>query len=207
MESIQNLWQQVVDYPWKERIGSLWFQARNYPWAERGRALLQWLRDADFFLAGAVALGLLLLVGMMVVLRRRKAAVGLTEDGDPTGEDSHQREKVRKSIEKTLQELRRDAPQFVSLMESILKHRSIDQLLSHDEVEVAFGRLSYLQEKRRNSPRRSSSLLALTDGSSDSREKRAAMLTVVRSCYASDDLYSALDENDRRLVDRFLDSL
>ncbi|MBI3940324.1 MAG: hypothetical protein HY315_05775, partial [Acidobacteria bacterium] len=119
MESIQNLWQQVVDYPWKERIGSLWFQARSYPWAERGRALLQWLRDADFFLVGAVAIGLLLVVGMMVVLRRRKAAVGLTEEGDPTGEDSHQREKVRKSIEKTLQELRRDAPQFVSLMESI----------------------------------------------------------------------------------------
>ncbi|MBI2821189.1 MAG: hypothetical protein HYX74_03095 [Acidobacteria bacterium] len=179
---------------------------QEYPWAER----IEWLRSkaaADpwtYLLGAAVAV---VLVCLAIVLVRRRSAGGRTAGRHLAAEDSARRHKTRHSIEKTLQELRHDDPQFVDLVRSLLQYSSIDRLLDNDEIEVAFGRLSYLQEKRKRSPKKRSSLLALSEGFHESRERRAAMLTVVRSCYASDEIYSTLDDDGCRLVDRFLDSV
>jgi hypothetical protein len=160
------------------------------------------------FLWALIAIGALLVVWLLVRLFRGRSATPTPERTESlSADDSRHKRKAGKSIQKTLEELRSDDPQFVELMDSILKYRTIDQLLNHDEVEVAFGRLSYLQEKRKAPPKKRSSLLALDEDPQDAKEKRAAMLTVIRSCYASDEIYSALDEKGRRLVDQFLDSL
>ena len=118
------------------------------------------------------------------------------------------RPKIRaKQFERTLADLRQDEPQFVELIDSILKDRSVDQLLSYDEISAAFGRLSEIQDKsRQQTPKKRSSLLALEQNPT-SRERNAAMLTVVRSCYGNEAIYSKLDEKGRRLVDQFLDSV
>ncbi len=159
------------------------------------------------FLGAMIGVATLLVVWLLIRLFRGRSGEASDRGEYLIGEDFKQKRNVGKSIQKTLEELRRGDPQFVELMDSILKYRTIDQLLSHDEIEVAFGRLSYLQEKRKAPPKKRASLLALDEDPQDAKEKRAAMLTVIRSCYASDEIYSALDEKGRGLVDRFLDSL
>ena len=162
----------------------------------------------DPFLLGAVAVVAMLIVWLLFLVLRRAPGPDQPETGEYLkGEDSKQKRQVVKAIERTLGELEREDPQFVSLMRTILKYCPLEQLLSHDEIEVAFGRLSFLQEKRRKAPRKRSSLLAPVEGAYEARERHAAMLTVVRGCYASDSIYPSLDESARGLVDRFLDSV
>jgi hypothetical protein len=180
------------------RLKELWVQLKQ-----------QWphlSHDPVFLAAAGAVVGLL--IAWLLIRTFRARRIRQDSSGEYLhGEDFKQKRKVGKSIQKTLEELRHDDPQFVELMRAILKYRTIDQLLSHDEIEVAFGRLSYLQEKKKTPPKKHSSLLTLTDDSQDEKEKHAAMLTVVRSCCASDEIYSTLDEPGRQLVDQFLDSV
>ncbi|MBI4454297.1 MAG: hypothetical protein HY644_00175 [Acidobacteria bacterium] len=187
------------------QIRQLWDQTKDSVLVGRVREFLGRVAD-DPFLWGAVALAALLILWTMVLLFRRRP-IESHGSQHAVEEDAKQKRNVRKSIEKTLQELQQEDPQFVNCMHSILKYRSLDQLLNQEEIEVAFGRLSYLQEKRRKAPRKRSSLLALSENSHDFIQRRAAMTTIVRSCYGSDEIYSALDDDGRRSVDRFIDGL
>lgn len=192
-----------------DRIGELWDPVRGglrSVW-ERIELLAAGLNVDPRLLAGAGLALATAAVALLVWLVRRPGRSGRVSPVYLGGDAPGQRRKTVQSIQQTLEDLRRDDPQFVELMQMILKRCPLDRLLGHDEVEVAFGRLSFLFEKRQAAPKKRSTLLAPPENPRDLREKRAAMLTIVRCCYASDAVYSSLDEKARLQIDRFLDRL
>jgi hypothetical protein len=189
-----------------DRIGELWDTLLDAVWAVRQWIDFQAGRLGVHPAALAAAAALLILAPVLLIwfLRRRARA---SRSGYLVGDSPVQRRKAVQSIQRTLEDLRRDEPQFVDLVHSILKRCPLERLLEQDEIEVAFGRLTFLFEKRSGAAKNRGSMLSLSGGSRDRREKRAAMVTLIRSCYASDAVYSALDEKARTQVDRFLDGL
>jgi hypothetical protein len=165
---------------------------------------IDWSDPRTWGIVSVAAILLIVLIWLIVRAARRKRpdlgerrSAGMPPEARITA----------KQFEKTLDNLKQDEPQFVELISSILKHRSVDQLLSHDEISTAFGRLTEIQERSGQAPKKRTSLLALDENPGTWKEKNAAMLTVVRSCYGNEAIYSKLDEKGRRLVDQFLDSV
>ncbi|MGI8785478.1 MAG: hypothetical protein ACR2L2_17740 [Acidobacteriota bacterium] len=154
------------------------------------------LLSDPILLASAAVAAALILVLIVAAVRRRPA--------ERPERDADAREGLHRSISQTMKFFRRENATFGEVLDHLLADVSLDDLLKNEQVEIAFGKLSYLSEKGRKSKSRKTSLLNPSD---DEVEMTAAMVSVLRACYLSDDFSDRMRPHTKEQFDLFLEKL
>lgn len=157
-------------------------------------------------------LAIILLLVLLALLRgRRRRAEARSMEGSRYAavREIKDPQRLRKELRQTLDAYRQSHPLFCEILKAFQEKRSLDDLFENDEVEVAFGKLTFYkdQKERRVKERSVASLLLEKDDPGRGRDIKAAMVTILRALYLNPQFRRELSPAVEANLDRLLDSL